>query len=139
MSENVFLSKDVKPTEALIKANLAGNYARLMEIRKFVDDTFGEILEEWKNYGRKIGWLLKIIYKKRNLCFITVCEGYFNMTFIFGDKAIDSMVDSAVSPSLKKALREAKKYAEGRGLNLKVEDDKYLPDIKLLLQIKVNN
>ncbi|KPL11368.1 MAG: hypothetical protein AMS26_20080 [Bacteroides sp. SM23_62] len=139
MSENVFLSKDVNPTEELIKANLADNYAQLEEIRKFIDDTFGETLEEWKNYGEKIGWLLKKLYKKRNLFFITVCDGYFNVTFVFGDKAVDSIVDSEISPSLKTALMEARKYAEGRGLSIKVEDDIYLPDIKKLLQIKVNN
>jgi hypothetical protein len=139
MSENVFLSKDVKPTEELIKANLIDNYSQIEEIRKFIDDTFGETLEEWKNYGKKIGWLLKKLYKKRNLFFITICDGYFNVTFVFGDKAVNSIVDSAVSTSLKTALMEARKYAEGSGLSIKVEDGKYLPDIKMLLQIKVNN
>lgn len=137
MSENAFLSKDVKPTEELIKENLLVNYSQLEEIRKFIDDTLGETLEEWKNYGKKIGWLLKKLYKKRNLFFITICNGYFNVTFVFGDKAVNSIVDSAISPSLKTALMEARKYAEGRGLSIKVEDDKYLPDIKALLQIKV--
>lgn len=137
MSENVFLSKEVKPTEELVKENLLDTYSQLEEIRKFIDDTLGETLEEWKNYGKKIGWLLKKLYKKRNLFFITICNGYFNVTFVFGDKAVNSIVDSAISPSLKTALMEARKYAEGRGLSIKVEDDKYLPDIKALLQIKV--
>ena len=138
MSENVFLLKEVKPTEELIKANLLDNYSQLEEIRKFIDDTLGETQEEWKNYGKKIGWLLKKLYKKRNLFFITICSGYFKVTFVFGDKAVNSIVDSTISPTLKTALMEAMKYAEGRGLSIKVEDDKYLADIKMLLQIKVN-
>jgi len=60
------------------------------------------------------------------------------VTFVFGDKAVNSIVDSTISPTLKTALMEAMKYAEGRGLSIKVEDDKYLADIKMLLQIKVN-
>ena len=138
MSENVFLLKEVKPTEELIKANLLDNYSQLEEIRKFIDVTLGETQEEWKNYGKKIGWLLKKLYKKRNLFFITICSGYFKVTFVFGDKAVNSIVDSTISPTLKTALMEAMKYAEGRGLSIKVEDDKYLADIKMLLQIKVN-
>lgn len=138
MSENVFLLKEVKPTEELIKANLLDNYSQLEEIRKFIDVTLGETQEEWKNYGKKIGWLLKKLYKKRNLFFITICSGYFNVTFVFGDKAVNSIVDSTISPTLKTSLMEARKYAEGRGLSIKVEDDKYLADIKMLLQIKVN-
>ena len=138
MSENVFLLKEVKPTEELIKANLLDNYSQLEEIREFIDDTLGETQEEWKNYGKKIGWLLKKLYKKRNLFFITICSGYFKVTFVFGDKAVNSIVDSTISPTLKTALMEAMKYAEGRGLSIKVEDDKYLADIKMLLQIKVN-
>ena len=61
MSKNVFLSKEVKPTEELIKENLLDTYSQLEEIRNFVDDTFGEIMEEWKNYGKTIGWHLKKI------------------------------------------------------------------------------
>lgn len=104
MSKNVFLSKEVKPTEELIKENLLDTYSQLKEIR--------------------------------NLFFITICNGYFNLTFVFGDKAVGSIGDSAISPSLKTALMEARKFAEGRGLSIKVEDDKYLSDIKMLLQIK---
>jgi hypothetical protein len=138
MSEKVFLSKEVKPTEELIKENLLDTYSQLEEIREYIDDTFGETLEEWKYYGKKLGWTLKKFYKKRNLFFIGMYKGYFIISFVFGERAVNSVLDSGIDTVLKKELSEARKYAEGRGLSIKVEDDRYLQDIKKLLQIKVN-
>ena len=112
MVENVLIEKEVIPDQNLIERKLLENSVHLESIRNFILNSFGETNEEWKHYGEKIGWLLKKFYKKRNLFFITICEGYFNITFVFGQKAFDIIEDSKISSELKTELAGARKYAE---------------------------
>lgn len=51
----------------------------------------------------------------------------------------ENVFDSDIAEVVKKELSEARKYAEGRGINIKVDDDTYLNDIKELIRIKVKN
>ncbi len=139
MIENIFTEKEVIPTQELIENKLVSNSSHLGSIRRFISSSIGETNEEWKYYGKKNGWLLKKFYKKRNLFFINICEGYFNITFVLGQKAFNTIFESDISTELKTELAGARKYAEGRGLKIKVDDAKYLTDIEKLIMIKINN
>ena len=138
MSENVFKSKEIQPDEQMIRETLGTNYAHIENLRKFLKFEIGVSTEEWKYYGKKLGWTLKTFLKKRNLFFIGMYEGYFNIAFVFGDKAVNRVLDSEIDPLLKKELTEARKYAEGRGISIKVDNPGCLVDIKELIRIKVS-
>ena len=137
--EKVFNIKDAMPDEEMVRKALGSSYAYLENIRQFVKEEIGETAEEWKFYGKKLGWTLKKYLKKRNLFFIGMYPGYFRIAFVFGDRAANNVFDSDIAEVLKKELSEARKYAEGRGINIKVDDDAYLDDIKELIRIKVQN
>ena len=64
---------------------------------------------------------------------------YFFLTFVFGDKAANVIEESDVSEALKRVLRDAKKYAEGRGLLVEVKTRNDLADVYRLIDIKINN
>ena len=137
MSENIFKIKDNPPLEAQIKEIIKEKYKILDAIRQYIRESIGETNEEWKYYGVKNGWLLKTLLKKRNLFFIVIYDGYFRINFVFGDKAVDSVLESDISPEIKKSLMEAKKYAEGRGISFDVVDSEQLNDIQKLIDVKV--
>ena len=75
------------PTDEQVAERLMTNYSQLEAIRQHISGTLGETREEWKFYGQKLGWTLKNFYKKRNLFFITVGDGYFRFSMVFGEKA----------------------------------------------------
>ena len=139
MSENVFTTKETMPDEEMVKEKLGANYAHLVNLRQFIDDEIGVTTREWKFYGKKHGWNLKTFLKKRNLFFIIIYDGYFRIGFVFGEKAVISVLESGIDPSLKKELEEARKYAEGRGLAIRVDNADRLEDIKELVKIKVGS
>ena len=137
--EKVFIIKETMPDEEMINETLGSNYAHLEAIRQFIAEEIGDTSEEWKFYGKKLGWTLKKFYKKRNLFFIGIYRGYFKISFVFGERAAENVFNSGISAALKKELSEARKYAEGRGISINVENDGYLDDIKELIRIKVRN
>jgi hypothetical protein len=85
----------------------------------------------------KNGWVLKTFLKKRNLFFIGIYDGYFRISFVFGDKVVNTIMDSNVSDVTKKTLSEARKYAEGRGISFEIFDSSHLDDIQKLIKIKI--
>jgi len=137
--EKVFFIKEVIPDEDMINEALGSNYAHLQAIRRFISEEIGNTNEEWKYYGKKLGWTLKKFYKNRNLFFIGIYKGYFKIAFVFGERAAQNVYDSGISSVLKKELSEARQYAEGRGISINVDNDGTLDDIKELIRIKVRN
>ena len=137
--EKVFDTKDAMPDEQMVKKALGSSYAYLENIRQFVNEEIGETVEEWKFYGKKLGWTLKKFLKKRNLFFIGMYPGYFRISLVFGERAANNVFDSDIAAALKKDLSEARKYAEGRGISIKVDNADCLDDIKELIRIKVRN
>ena len=137
--EKAFMKKDSLPTEAEVAKTLGANYTHLENIRKYILESFGDTVEEWKFYGEKHGWTLKNFYKKRNLYFIGIYPGYFRIAFIFGDRAAEKVAASDISPGFKEELANAKKYAEGRGLYIKVDSPELIEDLRQLIRIKIEN
>ena len=127
------------PDHKALQEVLGRKYDYFKEIIDHVLETYEDSKEEWKFYSKKSGWTMKMMYKKRNLFFFKPYHGYFNITFVFGDKAAKAIENSDINEELKEILRNARKYAEGRGLRVKVTSKKHLKDIKKLLAVKVAN
>ena len=72
MAENVFGDKASPPEEAAMESALGGSYGTLRVIREHIAANVGETSVEWKYYGKKIGWTMKTLLKKRNLFFIVI-------------------------------------------------------------------
>jgi hypothetical protein len=139
MSASVFDDISVKPDEkALLKA-IGKKAVHWKKIKKHLEDEYGELIEDWKYYGKKTGWLLKTLKKKRNLFFCIPLKGGFHITFVFGDKAVSVVESSDLPETIKEELRNARKYAEGRGLRIDVKSAKDVKNIQKLVAIKVKN
>ena len=88
MQEHFFIDKSIKPDNQKLSKALGASYKYWEEIKKSLTDEYGELIEEWKYYGQKMGWTLKLLLKKRNLFFFAAYDKYFRIAFVFGDKAV---------------------------------------------------
>ena len=139
MAASVFDDKEKKPTNQRLAKVLGKSNSLWKEIKKHLKTDYGELTEEWKFYGQKYGWTLKTLRKKRNLFFFVPLEGSFNVSFVFGDKAVAAAEKSDLPKDLIKTLKNARKYAEGRGLQIEVKESSDVENIRKLVEIKVNN
>ena len=139
MAASVFEDKNSKPDDKML-AKVLGKSNRLwQEIKKNLKADYGELIEEWKFYGQKSGWILKTLLKKRNLFFFIPLKGSFQVSFVFGDKAVAAVEKSGLPKKLITELKDARKYAEGRGLRIDVKNSADVEHIKKLVEIKVHN
>ena len=137
MSVSIYDDKLITPDDTMLAYDLEGTYQYLERIRNFIEQEYGSVIPEWKFYNKKSGWLLKLFNKKRNVMFVIPCNGFFRTSFIFGNKAVELVVQSKLPDSIKKELVEAKKYAEGRGISVPVRTQNDCDLILKLITIKL--
>lgn len=139
MAASVFDDKEKKPTPQKLARVLGKSNDLWKDIKKHLKAQYGELTEDWKFYGKNYGWTLKTLRKKRNLFFFVPLEDSFNVSFVFGDKAVAAAEKTDLPKDLVKTLKNARKYAEGRGLLIEVKGPTDVENIKKLVEIKVKN
>jgi len=137
METSVFNDPAVVPDNDCLSQVLRGEKDLWEAIKGYLRDTFGSCDEEWKFYGPKSGWVLKVLLGKRNLFFFTPLAGYFRIAFVFGDRAVAAAEKSDLPGNVKGELRNAQKFAEGRGIRVEVKSRQDVENVKKLIAIKV--
>jgi hypothetical protein len=137
MDTSVFPDKSKKPDARRLNRAIGESGPCWTAIKAHITEKHGKATEEWKYYGPKAGWVLKVLLKRRNLFFFTPLEGYFRVTFVFGDKAATAVEKSNLRAAIKKDLRDARRYVEGRALRIEVKRQKDVASIKKLVDIKI--
>jgi hypothetical protein len=125
-------NKPAPPTCRDLRDTLGSSHSVLESFLSHNDD----LRPEWKYYGAKHGWSLKLFHGKRNLCFISPHDGHWSIGFVLGDRAVDAVLRSDLPDPLKQQLRDARRYAEGRGLRLTIRSDPDLDPAQTLLDLK---
>ena len=139
MSASIYSEKLVEPDDKMLTYDLAETKLYLDRIAELIENEYGDFKPEWKFYNKKSGWILKMFTKKRNVLFIVPCDKYFRVAFTFGDKAADLIFNSELPDLIKKELFEAKKYAEGRTIQIEVKTKNDLDNILEMIRIKLMN
>jgi hypothetical protein len=77
MAASVFEDKANIPDDKMLAKALGKSHRLWQEIKKHLKAEYGELIEDWKFYGGKSGWILKTLRKKRNLFFFILIKGSF--------------------------------------------------------------
>jgi hypothetical protein len=96
-------------------------------------------IHEWKCYSPKWGWSLRVKRKARTIVWLAPWLGYFQVAFIFGDKAMQVARHSKWPNRFINVMDEAPKYPEGTGIRLEIKSSMDLGMLKKLAAIKLEN
>lgn len=139
MDENVFDDKSSVPDGRSVLRALGDIGSYWLELRRYIQENYGPAFEEWRYYGQKSGWVMKMVSKKKNLFSFTAIKGGFCVSFVFGHKAIKAIKESDLPTSIMDEMMIPQKYPEGRGLTIEVKDRRSMGLIKTLIKIKAEN
>ena len=132
MAVSIFDEKAFVPTDDMVAVALAGSFVIWDELQNYVKENYPNVTVEWKHYGKASGWVLKLFSKKRNLLFFIPKNGYFRLRFGVGEKAVPCIEAADLSEEIKKAVRTATPYVEGRSFDLDISSD----EIKVMAYVK---
>lgn len=138
-AQNAFVGKTTRPSDSdLEKALGSANplWDRLVaELASEHDVT----TREWKSYGAKSGWSLRLMRGKRTIVWLVPYAGCFQAAFIFGEKALTAIRQAAVPARVLRMLDEAPKYPEGTGLRFEIKTVRDIAVVKKLAAIKLQH
>jgi hypothetical protein len=137
MNASVFMDKLKAPTDGDLVTALGGTYKLWTALKNFVLEKYPAAIEEWNHPGKKYGWSFRIKDKKRAIIYLLPRQQFFKVAFVFGGKATELILQSEISSTIKVELKNARVYAEGRGIRIDVRNDANLADIKKLVEIKL--
>ena len=137
--ESAFMDKSVTPDTEKLANTLNDTYPIWSNLKDFLYDKLSNPGEEWNYPGKKYGWSFRVKSGKRNIIYFLPRVSYFQVAFVFGKHAYESVLGSDINDGIKKDLQEARVYAEGRGVRIDVKNSEILNDVKKLVKIKVDN
>ena len=137
--QSIFIQKSPQPTPAALKKALGDTFELWTTIAEYTKKASPGAVEEWKYSGEKYGWSFRISDKKRVLVYLLPRDQFFKVGLVFGQKATDKILETKISASIINDLRQAKVYAEGRGIRIEVKDRSLINDIKELVRIKTEH
>jgi hypothetical protein len=136
---NAFIGQAAQPTASQIDAALGDCAETWKQLTDWLITAHGIDDLEWKSISPKYGWALRMKLKKRTIVYLGPCRDCFRASFVLGDKAVAVARQASLPKSVLTALDEARRYAEGTGLQLIVHRDSDLPAIQKLVEIKLAN
>lgn len=127
------------PAEADLATALGDTLELWRELVSFTKSLRPDAGEEWNFAGAKYGWSFRIRDSKRVLLYLLPRDKFFKAAFVFGQKAVDAILETDISGDIKAEIKNAKAYAEGRGIRIAVQDHAVLEDLKKLIAVKISN
>jgi hypothetical protein len=92
---------------------------------------------EWKRYRTQDPWTARVNEGKRTVLWLVPEEGRLRVAVILGEKAVARGLAGALSQRLKRELREAPAYPEGRVVRLRMKSAARVRDVERLIDLKV--
>jgi hypothetical protein len=132
MAESIFSEKVTIPNDDLLENALKISNA-LWD--KMIEISGGR--GEWKFYTKAAGWTYSIKKNQRTLFYMIPKDGWFKLTFVFGERAIEAAKLTNLPKQTLNALLTAKRYVEGRSITIKIESNADIPTAQKLLQLKL--
>lgn len=118
MTDNIFMAETPRPDEASIKAALGEKFpwylASLEAAAGFEQD--------WKYYGAKYGWKLKVWDGSKALFELTVAKGYFRLSMAVRETEVEALrADASTAHGLSELL-DPEKSRNGWGIRLTINE-----------------
>ena len=122
------------PTTRELAALLGGSYAAFHTLTQRLPGS----TREWRRYGKKSSWVLKVCQNDRTLFYVTPMGAQFEVTVVLGERAVQAALTGRVSEPLLAAISSAKPYVEGRSIRVVVAREADLVGVKELVAVKLN-
>ncbi len=119
------------------KTALGRAYATWAGIVRVVEELASPLDIVWKPSKIAFGHVCLLRHKKRTLLYLLPEKASVTVAIVLGERAYALAMASTLSAAVKTSLTEARPYAEGRGIRVRVRAARDLATIRKLVAIKI--
>ena len=132
MAASIFGEKAIIPTEEALRGVLKDSLV-LWDKMICVSEGCGE----WKFYSKAAGWTYSVKKKKRTLFYMMPKDGYFQLTFVLGERAVEAAKAANLPEQTLSDILQAKAHVEGRSVAIDIKKAADLGTSQQLLELKL--
>ncbi len=89
----------------------------------------------WKFYGKKHGWQLKCIKRKKAVLYMVPKDGFFSAGLALNAKAFAALDDSELPPEVVAEIKGGPGASEGQPARFELTDGAHVENIKTLVGV----
>jgi hypothetical protein len=139
MAPSALDDKSRMPDDSMLTQVLGRSKGLWDTILAHLAEQYPGVQNEWNFPGAKYGWSLRPKHKKRTILYLTPQKEFFLVSFVLGERAVAAAEESSLPAPILETLRNAKRYAEGRGIRLEVRQRDDIEIVKKLIEIKMTH
>ena len=99
MENQILIDPMVKPDNNVLQNVLGKNFKRFSKFLDKINDK--KLILEWNYYKDGKCWLGKVLNKKKNLCWLSVWNTGFKLTFYFTEKTVNGINELEIEEETK--------------------------------------
>ena len=135
MEKQILIDPMIKPDSIVLESLLGKNYKRYLEFESELNKR--NLIIEWRYYNDTKSWLGKILHKKKNLCWLSVWNTGFKLTFYFTEKIIDRIWELGIDDEIKNAAKSIKPVGKFIPVIVLVKNKKMINNALKILEYKM--
>lgn len=136
MEKQILTDPMVTPENNILGEALGKNYQLYKDF--FENIAKKKLIPKWNYYNDGKSWLCKILNKKRNLCWLSIWNTGFKLTFFFTEKTIDGVYKLETSNDIKNIAQETKPTGKLIPIIILVKNKKIINDVLKILEYKMS-
>jgi hypothetical protein len=129
-------NKQTIPSTKELAAELGSTATIWDEIITALEKEYGPLDREWKPSKESFGRICLLKQKKRTLLYMTPEKEKIIIAIVLGERAAALALAGGLPEEIKNMIREARPYAEGRGIRFPVSSPAKIPVVLELVAIK---
>lgn len=107
MIEQVLRDKDVFPSVEVLEKALKESYSVYNQFINTIINNPYFVQIEWRYYNDGKSWLCKITCKKKTICWLSVWDGFFKVSFYFTEKYKSEICNLDIETTIKDTFKKA--------------------------------
>ena len=128
--------KFTQPREELIYKHIGDKELLWKQIMSYLHD-HDDITETWRYYKDGKSWLLRIMKKKKTICWIRILEDTFRVAFYFAVRLEPDIMKSDLSYKLKSDFENGKTFNKTREIYIDLQHADEVEEVKKLIDLKI--
>ena len=136
MARQILPATAKAPSAAELAAALGTAETAWTGIIAAVRERFAPLEVQWKPSKSAFGRICLLRHQQRTLLYLTPGDAEITVAIVLGERAYSLAMAGSIPARIKQLLREARPYAEGRGIRFPVKSGRDIPMIAKLVEIK---
>jgi len=128
--------KDEYPDDEVLSRHLGGVKRAWDSFMELIKESYPSFSGEWRYYNDGKSWLHKITKKTKTICWVSVWNGAFKITFYFPDRAEELITTSKLRKEHIDQFVHGKRYGKIRGVTVVIRRPADLNATRILIDIK---